>query len=234
MNVCDFPNSYFTWCIDLDEKRSATSTHIPPHPMNIARVPIEARCRITNADGQTTDYTLGGNCKTEKEGVERDIFVLPNGDFNPLYSSEEEFLIIKYFQKIDLHIEHEIKKGAAQPERQSGKVADAWTWHRLDLAMTEGREVSVKEIVDAVINRQQLVVQTEFDTPAGQHVWLEYPAKTINANDKVPYYQVDTGRAHRTGPVVMLVLAPGYRIVRSPSVCLNMRIFSSGVCLSFV
>ena len=39
----------------------------------------------------------------------------------------------------------------------------------------------------------------------------------------------DFGRAHRTGPVVMLVQAPGYRIVRSPSACLNMRIFSSVV-----
>jgi len=37
------------------------------------------------------------------------------------------------------------------------------------------------------------------------------------------------GRAHRTGPVVMLVRASGYRIVRSPSACLNMRIFSSVV-----
>jgi hypothetical protein len=40
---------------------------------------------------------------------------------------------------------------------------------------------------------------------------------------------VNSGRAHRTGPVVMLVQAPGYRIVRSPSACLNMRIFSSVV-----
>jgi len=39
----------------------------------------------------------------------------------------------------------------------------------------------------------------------------------------------DLGRAHRTGPVVMLVQAPGYRIVRSPFACLNMRIFSSVV-----
>jgi len=38
-----------------------------------------------------------------------------------------------------------------------------------------------------------------------------------------------SARAHRTGPVVMLVRAPGYRIVRSPSACLNMRIFSSVV-----
>jgi hypothetical protein len=193
MQVCDFPNSYFTWCVDLDQKMSGTITHIPPHPKNMARVPIEARCRITDPGGESTDYTLGANCKTEKVGVDRDIWILPNADFNPIYSSKEEFLIIKYFQKNDLHIEHEIKKGASQLERQTGEASDAWTWHRLDLAMTEGRELSVKEIVGAVLNNRRLVVQTEYDTPSGHHVWLEYPAKTTNVNDDVPYYQVDTG-----------------------------------------
>ena len=106
---------------------SGTITHIPPHPKNIARIPIVARCVITDPSGEETGYVLGGNCKTERVGVDRDIWVMPNADFNPIYSSKEQFLIIKHWERNNLAVAHEIKKGAAQLDRQIGTASDAWT-----------------------------------------------------------------------------------------------------------
>lgn len=193
MHVCDFSKSFFTWHIDLDQQMSGTITHIPPHPRNTARVPIAARCWITDPSGTETDYVLGGNCKTEKVGVDRDIWVIPNADFNPIYSSSGEFLIIKHWERNRLPVAHEIKEGVTQLERQVGKASDAWTWHRLDLAMTDARELTVPQIVEAVLANQRLVIQTEYTTESGHRVRLEYPETTINVNGDVPYYQVDTG-----------------------------------------
>ncbi len=59
--------------------------------------------------------------------------------------------------------------------------------------MINARELSVPEIVEAVLHNEQIIVQTEYGTEFGRQVWLEYPANTINVNDDVPYYQVDTG-----------------------------------------
>ena len=61
-----------------------------------------------------------------------------------------------------------------------------------------------------------------------EHLFFELKTERENGG-KSRGRPLHPGRAHRTGPVVMLVQAPGYRIVRSPSACLNMRIFSSVV-----
>ena len=159
----------------------------------MVRIPIEARCRLTDkSSGAQTDYILGGNCKTERVAADRDIWVMPNADFNLIYS-ENALLIIKHWERVHPEVPHEIRQGASQLERQAGKPEDAWAWHRLDLVLREGRELEVGRIVDAVLDNRRLVAQTEFDTASGLRVLLEYPVKTVNVNEVVPYYQVDTG-----------------------------------------
>ena len=44
-----------------------------------------------------------------------------------------------------------------------------------------------------MLGNRPLVSQTEFSTPDGARVLLEYPVKVINVSEREMFYQVDTG-----------------------------------------
>ena len=67
--------------------------------MNNARIQIDSVCRITErAGGRAHTFVLGGNCKTERVGAERDLFLEPNADFIPIFS-DDTFMHIKTFAR---------------------------------------------------------------------------------------------------------------------------------------
>ena len=111
-----------------------------------------------------------------------------------LVASSDEFLVIKSWDRNHRGVMLSPPSLGEQPERQAGKCADAFTELRIDLRESPGRLLeTTEEIVAAVLADRPLVSQTEFSTPDGARVFLEYPVKVINASERELFYQVDTG-----------------------------------------
>lgn len=193
MKCIDYARSYFTFRIDTLKKPPATASHKPPFTLNNARIPLDCRCRITDSrDGTEYEFVQGGNCKTERVGVERDIWTQPNADFVPVLS-RDQFLIIKTFDVAGKEVMLYPPSLGAQPERQTGLVEDAYDDLRIDLAPCDATLLaSSEEVVRAVLSNTRLVVQTTLRRDPYVAV-IEYPVKTINANERDNVYQTDTG-----------------------------------------
>jgi hypothetical protein len=81
----------------------------------------------------------------------------------------------------------------SQSDRQSGLIADTFENVRRDLAACNGHVLeSPREIVEAVLANQSLVARTALENDRYQAL-LEYPVKTINANERDWVFQTDTG-----------------------------------------
>ena len=193
MKAIDFSNSYLTWRTDWDRKPSRTASRKPRYTLNNARIPLDCRCEITEREsGCTTVYVLGVSCKTERVCVERDIWTEPNADFVPIFS-QDEFLMVKTFDRVGKSVSLYPPTLGEQPERQIGRTEENFDDFRIDLARLEGEILeSPEQIVDAVLGNQSLVARTAFANDR-YDVVLDYPVKTINANERDLVYQTDTG-----------------------------------------
>jgi hypothetical protein len=161
--------------------------------MNNARVPLDCRCRITD---RTTDrvhtIVLGASCKTERVGATADLWLVPNGDFIPIFS-DDEFMHIKSFARAGMGSQLEPPGGGEQPDRLRVPIEGTFERVHLDLVEGDGERLDgAKEIVEAVLANERLVgihriASDRYD------VEIEYPVKTINANEREWVYQTDTG-----------------------------------------
>src|SRR4051812_50215246 len=103
MQVLDFARSVILWRIDLDVLPPGTLSHKPPYPMNNSRIQIESRCRVLDQEtGSTQTFVLGCDCKTERVGAERDLFLEPNAVFIPFFS-DDAFMHLKSFVRAANH-----------------------------------------------------------------------------------------------------------------------------------
>ena len=193
MQTVDFSRSFMTWRIDLLVKPPATVSHEPPSSLNNARIPLDCRCEIREkATGQSQEFVLGVNCKTERVGVERDIWTEPNADFVPIMS-RDQFMTLKAFDCAGKQVPFYPPSRGMQPERQVGSVAEAFDSVRIDVAWCEGEVLeSAGQIVAAVLDNEVLVARTEIENE--RYVALiEYPVKSMNASERDDIYQPDTG-----------------------------------------
>jgi hypothetical protein len=193
MQTIDFGRSYLTFRIDLEAQAAITLSHVPPTTVNNARIQLECVCSIEHKQSQvTTQYVLGASCKTERVGASQDLWTEPNADFC-LIASQEDFLIIKSWQKRDLQIPRYPANLGLQTERQSGKVSEAWASFRLDIRPVSGHALQSPEaIIEATFRNSPLVARTEY-SDGDFNVRLEYPVKTFNVSEKEMIYQTDTG-----------------------------------------
>ncbi|MGD9854103.1 MAG: hypothetical protein AB7U20_04050 [Planctomycetaceae bacterium] len=191
--VCDFSRSFLTFRLDFEKKPPATVSHQPPYSLNNARIQLECRCRITEKQtGNVQTFVLGASCKTERVGVERDIWTEPNADFAPIFS-EDRFLALKTFARAGVEVDLYPPGTGKQSDRQFGVVAEIFDSLRIVVVESPSERLSSpREIVDAVLNNAPLVAQTELDSDRYTAV-IEYPVKTINANERDEIYQTDTG-----------------------------------------
>jgi hypothetical protein len=193
VKLLEFGRSTLLFRIDLDVLPPPTLSHKPPFQMNNARIQIDSVCRITErASGQVHTFVLGGDCKTERVGAERDLFLEPNADFIPIFS-DDGFMHIKTFARAGTHAQAWPPGSGEQSDRLTAKLTDTFVDAHLDLVEREGERLAdSRAIVDAVLANDAIVgvhrVQTDrYD------VDIEYPAKTINANERDIVYQTDTG-----------------------------------------
>jgi len=193
MNTFDFNRSFFTFRIDTLVKQPLTVTHKPPFNLNNARIPIECRCVVTEkATDQAQSFVLGASCKTERVGVESDIWLEPNADFCPIFS-DDRYLSLKTYSQVGTTMDLFPPGSGSQSDRQTGLIDDTYDSVKIDMTECEGTPLdSAQEIVEAVLANQNLVARTELENDR-YHALIEHPVKTINANERDWIYQTDTG-----------------------------------------
>ena len=193
MKAIDFSRSFLTFRIDTLKKPPQTASHKPPFTLNNARIPLDCRCEITDkGTSESQEFVLGVNCKTERVGVERDIWTEPNADFVPIFS-REQFMNLKAFDHAGKQVMLYPPSLGVQPERQVGRVAEAFDSVRIDLVYRAGEILeTVDQIIEATLANHPLVARTEIE--ADRYVAaIDYPVKTMNANEREKIYQTDTG-----------------------------------------
>ena len=193
MKLLEFARSTILFRIDLDVLPPRTLSHKPPFPMNNARIQIDSVCRITERDGGGVHtFVLGGDCKTERVGAERDLFLDPNADFIPIFS-DDTFMHIKTFARAGTRAKAYPPGSGEQSDRLIAPITDTFVDAHLDLVEREGERLpDGKAIVDAILANDLIVGVHRLGTDR-YDVEIEYPAKTINANERDIVYQTDTG-----------------------------------------
>ena len=193
MKTTDFQRSSLTFRIDRSRKPALTNSRQAPYTLNNARIPLDCRCAITDSDcGETHEFVLGVSCKTEVVGPECDIWTQPNADFIPIMS-RTQFLAVKTYERVGMSVPLYPPSLGNQPERQLTSVAESLDSLRLDVMQTEGELLEdPAAIVDAVLANRLLNATTRIES--GRYsALIEYPVKTINANERDAVYQPDTG-----------------------------------------
>jgi hypothetical protein len=193
MQVIDFSRSFVTMRLDLAKKSAVTFTHKPVIELNNARIQLECRCAM--ADKQSDwkeEFVLGASCKTERVGVDRDIWVQPNADFAPIFS-HKRFVQIKTYDRADRQMAFYPPTLGVQSAYQYGMVEDGFDNLRIDVRFAEAELLkTTEEIIDATLRNNVLVAVTELETDRYK-IALEYPIKTMNASERDNVYQTDTG-----------------------------------------
>lgn len=193
METLEFHRSFFTFRIDTLKKQPKTVSHPPPFTLNNARIPIDCCCRITEKETETThEFFLGVNCKTERVGVSEDIWTTPNADFVPV-CSRDQWMVLKAFDRAGKSVPLYPPSLGEQPERQILDVDETFDSLRIDLTKTEGEVLETPDkVVKAVLANRILNSRTRIESDRYVAV-LDYPVKTINANERDMVYQTDTG-----------------------------------------
>jgi hypothetical protein len=193
VKVLDYARSSLIFRIDTLVKPPITASHKPPFSLNNARILLESTCWITDErDGRTRRFVHGASCKTERVGVKRDIWMQPNADFIPI-ASEERILVLKTYARQGDAIPLWPEGRGMQNERQEVSLADAYSGFSVDLTEAEAEPLpDARAIVNAVLAGDRLVARTTLKEGPYSAV-IEYPVKTINANERDWIYQTDTG-----------------------------------------
>lgn len=196
--VLDYQRSYLRFRMDLTKTSLKTVSQPPPFTLNNSRFLLEGRCRLTrpaSLGGASAEFVLSASCKAEQVNVPENIWHDPPADMC-LIASQDEFLIIKSWDRNNRGVMLSPPSLGPQPERQVGRVKDAFTALQIDLREIPGRVLATTEqIVAAVLNNRSLISRTEYRLPDGTAVVLEYPVKVINASEREVFYQIDTGPA---------------------------------------
>ncbi len=193
MKLLEFARSTILLRIDLDVLTARTLSHEPPFALNNGRVPIDSICRITECDGgRVHTYVLGGDCKTERVGAAAELFLEPNADFIPIFS-DDAFMHIKTFARAGTQAQAYPPGSGEQSDRLISALTESFVGVHFDLVEREGERLADgRAIVDAVLANDVIVGVHRLRTDR-YDVEIEYPAKTINANERDIVYQTDTG-----------------------------------------
>lgn len=193
MHAIDFSRSFLRFRIDTDAKPPGTVSHKPPYSLNNARIQLECRCTITDRScEQIHMFVLGASCKTERVGVQENIWTEPNADFIPIFSTDE-FLNIKTYAQAGQDVDLYPPGSGRQSDRQTGRHADVFDDTRIDVVERSAERLeSAHDIIAATLANEILVARTHLSNDR-YAVVLEYPVKTMNANERDNVYQTDTG-----------------------------------------
>ena len=168
MKTCDFSRSFVTF--------------VGKGHSNNARIQVETRCTMVDvSDGSEEEYFLVASCKSEDTYGKGVLFLEPNYDFCGIFS-DKEFILIR----------------VGTPYKSNDTIGDSEKYFeevRRDIVMKEGDILAGNEaIVKATLDNRLLNGRTTIADPTGRYrATIEFPVKTMNANDIRNIYQVDTG-----------------------------------------
>lgn len=102
-------------------------------------------------------------------------------------------LAIKTYHRAAIELPLEPASLGYQSERQEVALAEAFSSARFDVHYEEGRLLeNAKDRVEAVLDNEILVARTAYQDDR-YRVAIEYPIKTVNANERDWVFQPDTG-----------------------------------------
>ncbi len=187
----DFAHSFLWWRIDTNKVPLGTVTVPPPYPTNNARMPLDCLCTVKQGDRQRR-FGLGNSCKTEAVGAEREIWPQPNSDFIQVLSDDGEAIGIKTYEIAGKQIPFHPPELGMQPERQVCKTADVYESARIDVALVNADLLDRASSARAILDNRVIVARTRYED-GPYEITIEYPVKTVNANDDEGFSQPDTG-----------------------------------------
>ena len=101
--------------------------------------------------------------------------------------------MIKTYDRVGTGVQRYPPTLGEQPERQVGRVEESFAGFRIDLVRRDGTLLEkTDQVVDAVLSNRQFVARSEYGNER-YSVILDYPVKTINANERDIFFQTDTG-----------------------------------------
>jgi len=189
----DFARSFATFRIDTEVQPPKTVSHPPPYSLNNARIQLECRLTVRDPEADYEEaFVLGASCKTERVGVPQNIWTEPNADFAPIYG-KDRFLNIKTYARAGMDVPLHPPGSGTQSDRQVGRIRDAFAAFQLQITWRDGVVLTTPdEIIAATLENVPLNARTMFSAGRYEAI-LEYPIKTMNANDRDGIYQTDTG-----------------------------------------
>jgi hypothetical protein len=190
----DFSRSFLWWRVDTDKLPPGTVTVPPPYALNNARVPLDCLATVTEtATDRRRQFALGVSCKTEAVGAESDIWPQPNADFKPVLSDDGQMLGIKTYDIVGRQLPFVVESLGMQPERLVSKVSEVFESARTDVERVDAEPLMASSAaVEAILANRRLVARTAYGDER-YRVELEYPVKTVNANERDTLFQPDTG-----------------------------------------
>jgi hypothetical protein len=150
---------------------------------NNARLQVESTTTLTDREaGTTTDYFFFASCKSEDTFAKQNLFYKDNYDFCGIFA-EEEYVI---FRTRSTH---------TPGFRDQGLWRERFENVHRHIVTVEGTELKENdEIVQASLRNIPLVGRVRIASADEKlQATLEFPIKTMNANDIRNIYQVDTG-----------------------------------------
>ncbi|MDP7572765.1 MAG: hypothetical protein QF391_14280, partial [Myxococcota bacterium] len=107
--------------------------------------------------------------------------------------SDTQMLGVKTYPTAHMEVPLHPPSRGSQPERQLVDIAEAFDSARTDLTFAEGDLLAdPAEVVEAILGNRILVGKTAYEDER-YRVQLEYPIKTVNANERDAFFQPDTG-----------------------------------------
>ncbi|HOC70038.1 MAG TPA: hypothetical protein PLL36_01665 [Candidatus Hydrogenedentes bacterium] len=153
-------------------------------PFNSVRFWVESRTRILDERAGTwTDFYQCGACKSENTFAERDLFMVDNYDFLPIFGGDD----VLVFRR---------PACISEKYRTVKKAADMWGAPSLKLKEASRHEElgTWGAIACATADAIPLVSHTEISAAETQlRAIIECPVKTMNIQPEKEQYQVDTG-----------------------------------------
>ena len=193
METIDFSRSFLTFRIDRQNREGMTQSNKPRYTLNNARIQLESICTISERNGEYRErFVHGASCKTEKVGVDENVWTEPNADFAPVFGATL-VLFIKTFDQAGKQVSLYPPSLGMQPERQIELIEEAFDGVPIVVAAAAGEQLTTAEqVVETVFAGSPVVARTTIENERYRAV-IEYPVKTMNVNERDWIYQTDTG-----------------------------------------
>lgn len=189
----DFSSSYIVFRLDTSKVIPKSVSH--PPPLSINNVRINHECFATLLDKKTDrseSFYLGANCKTERVGVEKDIWTQPNADYVPIFSASH-YLILKTFEHTQVEVPLHPPTLGIQPIRQHSLISENFSEVKQIQKIMEGKVIDdIDSIIDHTLSGKNLNALTKIEND--RYIFtMQYPIKTMNVNEVERMMQTDTG-----------------------------------------